>query len=265
MKLDDGMGLVWAGGLNQSFLTRMPALLERLGPIKGSSFRVSRQISNTLHAGSPASHYSALEGSSMIWVSVPESQLDRILHDLVARTPLRRAPFTKTMVVLCNCQRDSLAPSPLHGTGARVASLNPIPDAQEKIFVAEGNAETIRAVRTLLEQDKRKLIRLEPATKPLFFGGIHMGAPLLLPWIAAGMECLRAAGFTRAEAVLVGEILGNRALRKYGRAGAKAWNAQTASALRRALEHDLGSIRSRHPRLAELYEQGINVALAHFG
>src|SRR4029077_16934729 len=112
---------------------------------------------------------------------------------------------------------------------------------------------------------KRKLIRLEPAAKPLFFGGVHLGAALLLPWIAAGMECLRAAGFTRAGAVKVGEILGFRTLRRYGKAGAKAWNRQTAAALRRALEQDLASIRSHDPRLAELYEQGIHVALAYFG
>jgi hypothetical protein len=264
MKFDDGMGLVCTGGLSQSFLTRMPTLLERLGPIKGCSFRISRQISNTLRAGYAASHYSALESCRMIWISVPESSLDRILRDLVAQTPLRKAPFTKTMVVLYNCARDTLTPSPLHGTGARVASLNPVPDSQERIFVAEGHRETIRALRALLAQDKRKLIRLEPATKPLFFGGIHLSAALLLPWIAAGMECLRAAGFTRAEAAMVCELLGIRALRKYGKAGAKAWNRQIGDALRRALEHDLVSIRSSDPRLADLYERGIHVALSHF-
>jgi hypothetical protein len=264
MSPTDGVGLVCAGGLSQSFLTRMPALLQRLGPIKASSFRVARQMSNTLRAGTPASHYSALENCSMIWVSVPESSLDRLLHDLVVRTPLRKAPFTKTMVVLCGCERDSLAASPLQGTGARIASLNPIPDSQEKLFVAEGHSQTIRVLRALLEQDKRKLIRLEPSTKPLFFGGIHMSAPLLLPWIAAGMECLRASGFTRAEAVQVSRILGNRTFRRYGKAGSKAWSSQTAAALRRVLDRDLASIHSRNPRLAEIYEQGIQAALTHF-
>jgi hypothetical protein len=201
----------------------------------------------------------------MIWVSVPEPCLDRFLHDLVARTPIRKAPFTKTMIVLCGCERDSLAPGALNGTGARVATLNPIPDSQEKLFIAEGHPATIRALRALLEKDKRKLIRLEPASKPLFFGGIHMGAPLLLPWIAAGMESLRSAGFTRAEAVQVSEMVGTRALRKYGKAGAKAWNRQTAAALVRALDRDVAAIRSGNPRLAEIYSQGIRLALAYFG
>ena len=264
MKLPDGMGLVCAGGLSQSFLTRLPALLARLGPIKAPSFRVARQMSNTLRAGSPASHYSALDGCPMIWVSVPEASLDRVLRDLVVRTPIRQAPFTKTMVVLCGCERDSMAPDLLKGTGARVATLNPVPDAQEKIFVAEGHAGTVRTLRGLLERDRRKLICLQPASKPLYFAGIHMSAPLLLPWIAAGVECLRASGFTRAEAVKVGEILGSRAIKKYGKAGVKAWNRQTEAALRHALEHDLVKIRCRDARLAEIYEQGIGIALAQF-
>ncbi len=258
MNLEE-MGLVCAGGVNQSFLARTPALLARLGPIKASSYRVARQIANTLRAGQAASHYSVLEACPVIWIFLPEGGLDRTLRDLVAQAALNR-----TMVVLCDCARDSLALGPLRATGARVASMNAVPGSRERIFVAEGHRDTLRVLRTLLAEDKRKLIELRPGTKPLFFAGVHVGAPLLLPWISGGMACLRAAGFTRSEAATVGEFLGNHALRSYVRAGAKAWNRQTAATLRRALENDLPSIRSSNPRLAALYEQGIRLALDAF-
>ena len=258
MSLEE-MGLVCAGSVSQSFFARTPALLARLGPIKASSYRVARQIANTLRAGQAASHYSVLEACPVIWILVPEGGLDRTLQDLVAQAAIGR-----TMVVLCDCVRDSLALSPLRATGARVASLNPVPGSRERIFVAEGHRDTLRALRTLLTEDKRKLIELRPGTKPLFFAGVHVGAPLLLPWISAGMACLRAAGFTRSEAAAVGEFLGDQALRSYVRAGAKAWNRRTAATLRLALENDLPSIRSTNPRLAVLYEQGIRLALAAF-
>jgi len=258
MKLDE-MGLVCAGGVNQSFLARSPAVLSRLGPIKASSYRVARQIANTLRAGEAASHYSVLEPCPVIWIFLPEGGLDRALRELVAQ-----AVLGKTMVVLCDCVRDSLALDAFRTTGARVASLNPVPGSRERIFVAEGHRDTLRMLRTLLAEDRRKLIELRPGTKPLFFAGVHVGAPLLLPWISAGMACLRAAGFTRSEAATVGEVLGDQALRSYVRAGAKAWNRQTAATLRQALENDLPSIRSRNPRLAALYEQGIRLALAAF-
>ena len=264
MQSEDGVGLVCAGGVTQSFLARMPALLQRLGPIKTSSFRVSRQTANSLRAGYAASHYSALEPCPLILVAVPEARLERILREMVARTPIRKAPFSKNMVVLCGCVRDSLAHNPLHGTGARVASLNLIPDSREHIFVAEGHPDTVRCLRTLFAESRRKVIRLKPGTKPFFFAGIHASAPLLLPWIAIGMASLRAAGFSRSEAANVGEMLGIRALRKYSKAGAKAWNRQTEAGLRRALDDDIPAICSRDPRLAELYEQGIRLALAQF-
>jgi hypothetical protein len=264
MQPEDGMGLVCAGGVTQSFLARMPALLRHLGPIKTSSFRVSRQAANSLRRGYAASHYSVLEQCRLILVAVPEAKLDRILRDMVARTPIRKAPFSKNMVVLCGCERDSLAPSPLHATGARVASLNLIPDSREQVFVAEGHPATVRHLRTLFAESRRKVIALEPGTKPLFFAGIYACSPLLLPWAALGMASLRSAGFSRSEAAMVGEMLGIRALRKYAKAGAKAWNRQIEAGLRRALDHDIPAIRSRDPRLAELYERGIRWALSHF-
>lgn len=258
------MGLVCAGGVNQTFLAKMPALLRHLGPIKTSSFRVSRQTANSLRAGYAASHYSALEPCRLILVSVPEARLERVLREMAARTPIRESSFSRNMVVLCGCVRDSLTPNPLQGTGARVASLNLIPDSREQLFVAEGHPETLRHLRALFAQSKRKVIALKPGTKPLFFAGIHAGAPLLLPWIALGIASLRAAGFSRSEAVMVGEILGVRALRKYAKAGAKAWNSKTEQCLRRALDNDIPAIRSREPKLADLYEKGIRLALAQF-
>lgn len=264
MELEDGVGLVCAGSVGQSFLARMPALLRHLGPIKTSGFRVSRQVANSLRAGEAASHYSVLESCRLILVWVPEARLERVLRELVARTPIRKAPLSTNMLVLCDCVRDSLAVSALHGTGARVATLNPIPDSGERIFVAEGHPATVRRLHALFAENQRKLIALRPGTKPLFFAGIHAGAPLLLPWIAAGMACLRAAGFSRSEAATVGEILGGRVLRKYAKAGAKAWSRITAVELRAALEHGVPEIRARDPRLGDLYEQGIRLALSQF-
>ena len=83
-------------------------------------------------------------------------------------------------------------------------------------------------------------------------------------WIAAAVESLRASGLTRAEAVAVGEHLGARMLHRYAKAGERVWNRKTAAGLRRALEHDLEAIRRVDPRLPELYEKGIRIALGRF-
>ena len=265
MQSEEAVGLVCAGTIGQSFLARLPALLRRLGPIKTPTFRTSRLAANQLRAGEAVSHYSALEACRLILVWVPEeARLDKILRDLVARTPIRQSACSTHMVALCECVRDSRDYTAFRATGARVATVNPIPDSNERIFVAEGHPATVRRLHGLFTENQRKLIRLKSGTKPLFFAGVHAGAPLLLPWIAAGMASLRAAGFSRSEAATVGELLGVRTLRKYAKAGGRAWNQTTAAELRRALNSGVPEIRASNPELADLYEQGIRLALTQF-
>src|SRR5215471_15539945 len=96
-----GMGLVCTGDVTNSFLARLPSVLGRLGPVKASSFRIARQISNSLRAGQAASHYSALEPCPMVCFSVPDSSLDRALRDFAAQVPIH-----KTMVVLCESSKE---------------------------------------------------------------------------------------------------------------------------------------------------------------
>ncbi|HEX5431082.1 MAG TPA: hypothetical protein VFW83_03895 [Bryobacteraceae bacterium] len=257
MTVENGVGLVGRGGVSLSFLARIPALLARLGPIKAYSYRVACQISNSLRAGYAVSHYSALAACPAIWIWTPEPLLDRTLLELKAK-----AAMNGTMVVLCDSIRDSGSVERL--PGARVATLNPIPDSNERVFVAEGHPETLRMLRQLLAESGRKLIGLKPGGKPLYFAGVHAASSLLLPWIGAAVDGLRASGFSYAEAARVCEFLGARALRQYAKTGSNAWNRAAGESLRRALEHDLPAIRSQNRELADLYEQGIRIALARF-
>ena len=89
MKKLSVMGLIGAGGVNRSFLARMPVLLGHLGPIKAASFRVARRIANTLHAGRAATGYADLEQCDLIWIAVPDAALDRVSKDLAAAIPLK--------------------------------------------------------------------------------------------------------------------------------------------------------------------------------
>jgi predicted short-subunit dehydrogenase-like oxidoreductase (DUF2520 family) len=259
MKTDRVSGLVGAGGVTRSFLARMPKSLAALGPIKAASFRVARRISNTLRAGYAVSDYAALQPCTLIWLAVPDLMLDSVVRDLSTHTPL-----SGTLVVLCDSVRDSFWLSPLRTVGARVASLNAVLESNERTFVAEGDPGAVEELRRMTAAEKRKLIELRPASKALYFSGVHLATHLLLPWIAGSVESLRAAGLTRVEATQMAEAMGTRTLRAYGKAGRKAWNRDTALNLLRSLEVDLETIRAADPRLASLYAQGLEQALAFF-
>jgi hypothetical protein len=251
------MGLLADGAVRQSFVARWPALLGQLGPVSGSSYPTARRTVKALRAGFAVPRYSALEMCPAIFIAAHESTLDRVVHDLAAQTPMHR-----TMVVLCGTRRDSQWPVALRDAGARIASLNPIEESQERAFVAEGHPDTVRTLRKLLDQDGRKLVPIGTHTKALYLAAIRMASDLLLPTVAASVECLRAAGFPRAEATEVVQTLGARSLKVYVRAGNKAWNSSTESA--HTLQRELESLHAVHPRHAALFADALRHAQEYF-
>jgi hypothetical protein len=221
------MGMIGAGGVSRSFLSRMPVLLGGMGPVKAASFRVARRIANTLRSGHAVMNYAAMEPCDLIWIAVPDAGIDRVSRDLAAATPL-----AGKVAVLCGSTRDSFWPGPLLAGGARVAT--------------------------------RKLIELRAASKALYLSGVHLATYLLLPWIAASVESLRDAGLSRMEATHVASALGGRALRAYAKAGPKAWSPVAADRLRLSIARDLDTIRGVDPKLAALYADGVEQALRYF-
>ena len=253
------MGMIGAGGVSRSFLSRMPVLLGRMGPVKAASFRVARRIANTLRPGHAVTNYAAMAPCDLIWIAVPEAGIDRVSRDLAAATPL-----AGKVAVLCGSTRDSFWPGPLLAGGARVATLNSVEESGERVFVAEGDPAAMRELRRVIAAEKRKLIELRAASKALYLSGVHLATYLLLPWIAASVESLRDAGLSRMEATHVANALGGRALRAYAKAGPKAWSPVAADRLRMSIARDLDTIRGVDPKLAALYADGVEQALRYF-
>jgi predicted short-subunit dehydrogenase-like oxidoreductase (DUF2520 family) len=252
-------GLVGAGGVSRSFMARLPALLASLGPVKAASFRVARRLVNSLRAGYAVPDYAALGHCDLIWVVVPDEILDHVVRELVARTPLEQ-----TMVVLCGSAENSRSSIPLSRARVRVASLNPIEESGEQAFLAEGHADVIRELRRLIARERRKLVEIQPAAKSLYFAGVNFATCLLLPYIAAAVESLRAAGLSRSEATRAVEAMGARSLHAYCKAGWKAWSPRLGPRLRRTVERDSESMHSANPRLAALYAESVRQALGYF-
>jgi hypothetical protein len=182
-----------------------------------------------------------------------------VVHDLAAQTPIH-----KTMIVLVGVVRDSLGSSPLLAVGARMATLNVLDGSGERSFVAEGHPDTMRMLRGLFSAEKKKLIELAPGAKPFFFAGMHLSSRLLLPWISAGVECFRAAGFRQADALALASSLSTQAAYAYEKGGRKTWNRKISAQVRQALEQDIGTLKETDPRLADAYAAGLRIALAYF-
>ena len=262
MKHQRTMGLVAAGGVARSFLSRMPLVLSRLGPVisiassPDARYRLARRMVNSLGGGLAVADYQDLSACELIWISVPEPLLERAAAELASGANLRG-----TFVIICESARDSLWPSPLRTASARVASINPVEETRERIFIAEGDPEAVRMLRRITTDQGRKLIEIHSAAKGLYNAGIHMANHLLLPCFAAAVDSLRAAGLSRADATNLAHSLSARALRSYQKAGRKAWSPVAAPRLRASMAADFETIQAVSPKIAALYAQAIEQAL----
>jgi len=212
-------------------------VLQRVGPFKSSSFQVSRRLVNGLRAGIAVADYRAFEGCDFIWIAMPEDKLAATVDELA-----RHVSLVQKMIVLCDVMKDSLRLRALRIAGARVASLNCLPECDERIFTAEGNRAVLGELRRLLRLDGRKLIELRPGSKRLYLSGVYLGMYAFLPLIGAAVENLRVTGFSRVEAVSAVHALGTHALRSYARAGDRAFNNTIAGSLRAAILARAGSL-----------------------
>jgi predicted short-subunit dehydrogenase-like oxidoreductase (DUF2520 family) len=251
-------GLISSGGVSQSLLARLPSFLSTIGPVKAASLRVARRLTNTLRAGRAVENYSDLDECRTIWIAVPDTAVDRVSRELASNVSA-----SGKMVVLCTSNFDSATPGPLRIAGAHVASLNPM-DPDARTLVAEGHSDVVRELKRLAAADKRKLIEIRPAAKCLYLGGVHLSTHLVLPWIAAALESLRAAGFSRSEAAEAVSYLSDRSVRAYAKAGRRAWSVAAETDLRNSIDRDLDSIRAKDPRLAALYAAGVSFATRFF-
>ena len=254
------MGLVSAGrASHQSFLTRLPSLQAPMGPIKATSFKSAKEMAKKFRAAYSVSHYSALEMCGLIWVSVPQTALEGTVQDLAAQMPVHR-----TMIVLCDCLQDSSWPKDLSKAGARIASLNLVEGAREKVFVAEGDAEVLSLLKRLLWADRRQLIQMAQGAKPLYFAGISAATEVVLPWVDSSVRWLRSAGFTRADAMRIADALVTGKLKDYTNTGAKCWRESHAAELEQLLAKNLEVLKARDLKLAQAFDQGVRLAIEHF-
>ncbi len=250
-RISGRIGLIAAGGVNQSFLARMPALLKRLGPLKGASLQISRRLANGLKVGVGVSDYRAFEACDLIWIAIPETTLDAVVDDLAGHIQLEHK-----MIVLCDVMKDSFRLSSLRIAGAHVASLNCVPASSERTFIAEGHPAVIGELRKLLRIDGRKLIELRSGSKQLYLSSIYLGMYAVLPLIGAAVENLRATGFSRIEAMSAVQALGTRALRAYAKSGNRAWKNAAAERLHAGILRDCEASTRPTRRGTQFYSEG---------
>src|ERR1700683_4971748 len=123
MKKAKSVGLIGAGSLTDSPLTRFWGLSERLGPVKSASYRVASRIANMLQAGHPVKDYAEFESCVLILVCVPEETVPKTVSEMLSAG----ISWKGKAVFLCSTWLDSGDLRELAARGASVGSIGTIP------------------------------------------------------------------------------------------------------------------------------------------
>jgi predicted short-subunit dehydrogenase-like oxidoreductase (DUF2520 family) len=186
------LGLIIEGNSTHSEILRLPSIVQELGPVKSSSFRVARRHSNQIRAGYPIAGYDELQLANLTLIKVADSSVSRVVEELCASDlPLRGSGFA-----LCESWLPSTAFAPLTRRGANVATVLKLPSLSTPRFAVEGDGKAVRQTKRFLARNGARSIELSPEHKHLVFASelLAMSVPILL--LTQAKQLLREAGLS---------------------------------------------------------------------
>jgi predicted short-subunit dehydrogenase-like oxidoreductase (DUF2520 family) len=250
MKKAQSVGLIGAGSLTDTPLTRFWGLPQRLGPVKSASYRLASRIANMLQAGHPVKDYAEFESCLLILVCVPEENVPKAVTEMLASGISWRGKA----VVLCSTWLDSGALRELSARGASVGSISPIPGFDDHRYLVEGDALAIRESKRLVEHRDRRVLAIERPLKPFYLAALTCTGSLLFVLLRVAFEALHHAGIQPGLSATLLERQITRTLRSYVKGGRRAYPAP------RELPRQLRALAAASPELAHYLEQSCRLA-----
>ncbi|HTW67334.1 MAG TPA: hypothetical protein VME17_22095 [Bryobacteraceae bacterium] len=250
MKKAQLVGLIGAGNLTDSPLTRFWWLAERLGPVKSASYRVASRIANMLRAGRPVKDYAEFESCALILICVPDETVPRVVLEMLSSGVSWRGKA----IVLCSLWLGSGDLRELAARGASVGSLSPIPGFDDERYLVEGDPLAIRLAKSLVEYRTRRAISVDCHLKPFYLAALTCTGTLLFALLHTAFESLRHAGIPAGHSAAVIERQVARTLRSFVKGGRRAYPPP------RELPRQFRALDSVSPELAHYFEQSSRLA-----
>jgi predicted short-subunit dehydrogenase-like oxidoreductase (DUF2520 family) len=245
MKKIQSVGLIGAGSLTDSPLTRFWFLPERLGPVKSASYRVASRIANMLQAGHPVKDYAEFEDCDLVLVCIPEETVSQVVSEMVSSG----ISWRDKAVVLCSTWLDSGELQQLAALGASVGSISPIPGFDDERYLVEGDPLVIRHSKSLVEYRERRVVPVERPLKSFYLAALTCTGSLLFALLHVASESLHRTRIPPALSATILERQLARALRAYLKGGLRAYPEP------RELPRQLQALSGANPELAYYLEQ----------
>jgi predicted short-subunit dehydrogenase-like oxidoreductase (DUF2520 family) len=240
--------LFGAGAVAKSFLTRLPWLPTRLGPVGAPSFRLASRIVNAMRAGHAVRDLVKFQPCRVVLICVP----DEVLPETVSTLANAGLKWPGKIVFLCNSREDSRVLNPLRELGAAAASVAPVEGPLPR-YIVEGDRPAVREAKHLVRDLRGHAVELDREKLALYMAGISFGSSLFIPLAASSVACVAGASGSTLDAMEIANALYQRWLRAYMHAGKKSWTGPLALGDEAAILRELEALHRADPRMERLY------------
>lgn len=256
MKTLRQVGLIVEGNSTRSLILRLPGLADEIGPIKATTARVARRVSNFLRAGEAVAGYEELDGCEVILMRIPDASVGRVVGEICrSELPLAGACFG-----LCETWLSSDALLPLKQRGAFVATVSPLPTQQRNWFGVEGGQAAINRIRRVLSHSDARTIELREGTKHLYFAATVLAATLPRALLTAAQQALRGSGVRGKHLGAVIEEMAHGMIGDMARGSRAGWSGPLIDCPPELVAAYVAQLRESTPELGQFLAEQIRLA-----
>lgn len=255
MKKLKPVGLLAAGKMTESALTRLPLLVRAVGPIVAGNRRLASRYANVLRAGWPAEP-AELADCRLIVLQVKPAECEGLL---------RRMPSGGCPVALLDDNFGAIVPEPLRTAGVAICTVAISPVAARPMMLVDGDAAAVRAVQVWASGGGVRCVELKPGGKELYGAGVMTVSALVVPLVDAATRSLRSSGLSQGDARLIVARVLEAALRSYDAFGRKSWPNPSVAGRREAVAAQCESLASGDAGLGRFYARVMEACLEYYG
>jgi signal transduction histidine kinase len=253
------LGLLAAGPMSPA-LFRIPNLHVHLGPVAAATLRVASRLANRLKAGI-AVQPECLGAAELIIITGPEVDFP----DLLRLALSAGIDWKGRTAILLDFRRDASDLQPLRELGASTGTLDSLDAFPDLRFVADADDRARRRLQQFATASKSSIFFLEQGRKQVFSAGSAFTGTLLTPLVAATVDCLKKAGLSHSEALLIAERNTLQALRAWFKSGRKGWTGSVPDRDHDTVLRQLRALSRESEVLSHYFSSNARLALTLFG
>jgi signal transduction histidine kinase len=253
------IGLLAAGPMSPA-LFRISNLNVHLGPVASASLRVASRLANRIKAGT-AVQPELLHQAELVFITGPEDAFPELLQLALSSG----IDWRDRTAILLDFRRDASDLAPLRAAGASTGTLDSLDAFADPRFVCDADAMARRRLQRFANATNSSIFYLDPGGKQVFAAGTAFTGTLLTPLVAATVNCLKKAGLSQAESILIAERNTLHTLRSWLKSGRKGWTGTIPDGDLDGVRRQLQALSNENEILSEYFANTARLALLLFG